>query len=70
VPTPEDVHRAIASVEASRYSHVTWVAWYVRHPEDEAKYAETCGGRAHHEKCIAEYDHVLGVLRSIAQPAA
>lgn len=60
-----DISKAISIVEESRRSHETWIIWYQRHPEDEARYTDTCGETAWHQKAIDGYDHVLKVLKSL-----
>ncbi len=65
-PTPEDVTKAIAIIEDSRRTHVEWAEWLERSPlrrEDGH-----VGDLDHHRRCIADYDHVLAVLRAGGQP--
>lgn len=67
-PTTEEIERAIAIVETSRATHVDWKAWQDRTPdwrEWVKKEPESPGTPEHHEEVIAEYDHVLSVLRNI-----
>lgn len=62
---PEDeVRRAIAVVESSRQTHVAW-ADFLRSGEEFEPTADNIGDVDHHERCIADYDHVLSVLRRI-----
>jgi len=56
-----DVNKAIATIEDSRRTHVEWRDWLNKYPNDQR--AVTAGDAQHHIRCIAEYDHVLKVLR-------
>lgn len=64
----DDVRRAIAIVEDSRETHVLWAA-YIRNYPDAAvrmvRRVDAAGDADHHANCIADYDHVLGVLRAL-----
>ena len=57
----EAVQRAIAIVERSRHSHLSWLVYARAYPR--AADLRAAGDAAHHERCIADYDHVLRVLR-------
>jgi hypothetical protein len=61
-----DIEKAIATVEDSRRSHLSWIAWYEQHPEDEPAHKETCGDNEWHRRCVEGYDHVLHALRAVA----
>ena len=58
-----DIERAIEIVAGSRQTHEQWVKWYERHSADEIKYTDMVGDSAWHRQRIADYDHVLSVLR-------
>lgn len=68
-PSTDEVHTAIARVEASRQTHVEWrdywLATYCAGCEDCRRMAAVAGDLDHQEACIAGYDQVLGVLRSL-----
>lgn len=72
-----DVSAAIATIEASRLTHVKWRDHWlaVRAYHDGAecprceREAKVAGDLAHHERCIAEYDNVLEVLRAVPSSA-
>lgn len=64
-PTPtetSEVVRAIAIIEDSRQTHVTWRDWLAA---GNAEPHPDIGDVAWHQTCIDEYDHVLGVLRNL-----
>lgn len=64
-PTDEDVARAIAIIEDSRRTHVEWAEWQEATPDWRSKVEPSSPGEPeHHRRCIAEYDHVLAVLRA------
>jgi hypothetical protein len=64
-PSRADIERAVDIVAESRRSHELWLSWYEDQPDEEVKYADTCGDREWQRRCIARYDHVLWVLRSV-----
>ena len=58
-----DFDRAIAAAESNRLTHVHWRDWRAKgHGTDEDH--EMVGDQAHHEEAIAEYDVILGCLRT------
>lgn len=66
--TPEDIQRAIDVVENSRRTHVEWGAWLKENPDaalEPRPQVDVAGDIAHHDECIAGYDHVLKVLRQL-----
>lgn len=58
------VARAIAIVEDSRRTHVEWLAHLGEHPG--CPDAEIAGDENHHREAVANYDHVLIVLKERA----
>ena len=58
-PSQADVDRAIAIVESSRLTHIHWADWRRAGGVGD----DMAGDLAHHEEAIADYDHVLAVLR-------
>lgn len=58
-----DFTAAIATIESSRQSHVGWMEYFIAHPEQEEKYAETVDGAQTQREIIAAYDNVLNCLR-------
>lgn len=56
---------AIATVRSSRKTHVDWLEWYERHPEEELKHGAIAGDAKHHREAIAGYDQVISVLESV-----
>lgn len=67
-PSVEDVQRAIATVENSRRTHVEW-ATFIESGATWEPTADHVGDVQHHLQCIAGYDHVIAVLRSIESGA-
>ncbi len=60
----DPIAKAIAIIEDSRSTHVEWVESLQRNPlRAEDGYV---GDIDHHRRCIADYDHVLAVLRAFA----
>jgi hypothetical protein len=59
------VDKAIATIEDSRKTHVEWRDFLNRHPDHP--HVKSVGDSQHHIQCIAEYDNVLKVLRSIKE---
>lgn len=67
---PEGRKRAIAIVEDSRRTHVEWVDYLDQWGGDLRPMEEVAGDIDHHREAVANYDHVLEVLRSPAPAAA
>lgn len=66
----DDVAKAIEVVEASRRTHVQWAKFLEANPgwapsAETETVDTTVGSTGHHLECIANYDHVLAVLRGI-----
>jgi hypothetical protein len=66
----DEVAEAIEHVEHSRYTHVTWTSHL---SEIDAPIGEPVVGNVgdieHHERCIRDYDQVLGVLQRVLTEA-
>jgi hypothetical protein len=59
----DDLAFAIAIIRDARETHVDWAEYQRENPDWEAETEPAAvGDLAHHEQCIAEYDHVLKVL--------
>lgn len=68
------VERAVTITEAARETHVRWLRWLDRPAgrcpicrEDHHEHVEQVGDAEHQRRYIADYDHVLTVLRSTAE---
>lgn len=58
------MNRAIEIIEHCRKTHVGWRDYIRDDPDTTPLEVKIAGDVAHHERCIADYDHVLVVLRS------
>lgn len=66
-----DIEQAITTVESSRQTHIEWRDYWLSLLPHKPDNCDEClpkmvnaGGLAHQEKCIADYDQVLTVLRT------
>lgn len=59
--TKRNVSRALRIIRSSRRTHIHWAQWRRRGNDGD----EMAGDLEHHEKAIADYDHVLSVLNRI-----
>jgi hypothetical protein len=71
MPDRHDIAKAIAIIEDSRRTHVEWAEWQEATPDWQAHVEPTSPGEPeHHRRAIADYDHVLSVLRASEAPDA
>lgn len=64
--TSENLRRAEEIVADSKDTHEQWLAWQRSNPNWSSDGSpEDAGDPAHHERCIEEYDFVLGFLAQL-----
>lgn len=66
IMSPAQLH-AQALIEDSRSTHVNWLHWQQATPDwrEQTLDPVEAGDEAHHQRCIAEYDFVLQVLKGL-----
>ncbi len=63
-----DRDEAIRKIEKSRDTHIRWLDFYDRRPEQEDKHGAIAGDRQHQLGAIERYDSILEFLRSLPAP--
>ena len=61
----EKVIRAFKTVEDAKNTHILWLKYFKKYPQQEKNFSETIHSAEEQRKIIEDYDNVLDVLNEI-----
>ena len=61
----QKIKRAIETIEGSKKTHVAWLEYFEKYPQQEKNFSNTIHSTKEQIEIIADYDNVLDILRTL-----